>query len=254
MNVDISILMSVYCPNWNYIDKTLSSIKNQTYRNFELVIVNDGCDNKKLINLLNNYNLKYKLVENIVNIGLARSLNVGLKVCSGEYIARIDADDYMAINRLEEQIKSFRKMNNIAAVFSRYYNIDCNNYTIGESKIINDKNVIKFLKYKGNCLCHSTMMIKKKVLLELNGYDEKMLYSQDYDLYLRIIKKYDILVLNLPLVYFRINSNGLSKKKKILSLLFSYYATLINMNKFEMKMFVVRTFVVIKSLYRIIKE
>lgn len=253
MAAKISILMSVYNPNWDYLKETLDSIAAQTYKDYELVIVNDGADDAQLSHLLAKYNFEKTVVENPVNLGLPRSLNAGLEKCSGEYVARIDDDDLMMPQRLELQVEFMDNNPNVVSAFSNYLIINDKGKKIGERIGDHNKNVYKTLLYKGNCLCHSTLFARKSELMKLGGYDGQMIYAQDYDLYLRMIKDGDIYELEDLLVSFRESPGRISKNKRFLSALFSYYASIKNLEKFNFLVFGMRTILTVKQLLKILR-
>ncbi len=250
MAVKVSILMSVYNPDWEYIKETLDSIESQTFMDFELVVVNDGADETRLSQLLNEYSFEMILVNNPVNLGLPRSLNAGLEKCSGEYIARIDDDDLMMPRRLEMQVEFMDNTPGVVSVFSNYSTINDKREKIGERSGDHNKDIYKTLLYKGNCLCHSTLFARRSELLKLGGYDGQMTYAQDYDLYLRMIKSGEIYELADSLVCFREVPGRISKNKRLLSTLFSYYASLKNMEKYNFRIFWMRTIITIKQLLK----
>ena len=103
MDYKLSILLPVYNGEI-FLDQCIESMLNQTYDNFELLIIDDGSiDNSK--NIINNYNdSRITFIENKKNIGLTRTLNKGLKLAQGDYIARIDQDDISIENRIFEQM------------------------------------------------------------------------------------------------------------------------------------------------------
>ena len=108
----ISVLMCTYNEKVIELKESIESILNQSYANFEFIIVNDGPDNVKGKNVLNYYAQKdkrIKIIENEINIGLAASLNKGLDFCNGEYLARMDADDISMPDRLEKEMEFLKK-------------------------------------------------------------------------------------------------------------------------------------------------
>lgn len=253
MAAKVSILMSVYNPNWDYLKETLDSIATQTFKDYELVIVNDGADETQLSQLLDKYDFEKIVVNNPVNLGLPRSLNAGLTKCSGEYIARIDDDDLMMPRRLEIQSNYLDDNSDVVSVFSGYQIINECDEIIGENLGCDDEKLKRILLYKGNCLCHSTMFARKTILDELDGYDGKMTYAQDYDLYLRMINVGRLCTLPYSLIKFRNDPERISKNKRILSTLFAYYASLKNLGKFDRKLFLCRTWITIRQLHKILK-
>lgn len=247
-NVEVSILISIYNPVWDYLKETLDSIENQSFKNFELIVVNDGCDEIRLHELLQDRSFPFYIIKNPINIGLARSLNRGIKECKGKYIARIDDDDIMEKNRLRVQYQFMKKHDDVVAVFSNCKIIDKDGNVISEKNEDINSGLRRKLLYGGNCLYHSSLFVKKETMIEIDGYDEKMLYAQDYDLYLRIMKKGIIYVIPRTLIRFRRVPERISRNKRILSGLFSYYASLKNLKSFDIIIF--RTFRVIHGLLR----
>lgn len=251
MAIKVSILMSVFNPDWDYLKKTLDSISGQSFADYELVLVNDGADSEKLDELLSKYSFDRVVVKNPVNLGLPGALNEGLKKCSGQYIARIDDDDIMEPKRLETQFKFMEDHPDTIALLSGYTIIDENGDEIGVNSYDHIRDLKKALLYKGNCLCHSTLFTRKEVFDDVGVYDPKMTYAQDYDLYLRLIKRGKIQVIPDLLIRFRSAPKRISINKRLLSMLFSYYASLKNMEGFKPGIFWSRTFVTIKQLITI---
>ena len=114
MDIKITVLMSVYNTKEDYLREAIESILNQTLREFEFIIINDA-SNEQTINILDQYNDDRIIrIDNEVNHGLTASLNKGLSVAKGEYIARMDADDISYPNRLELQYQYMQKHPNVA--------------------------------------------------------------------------------------------------------------------------------------------
>jgi len=113
MDVKVSIVMSVYNAQ-KYLDEAIESILNQTYSNFEFIIINDGSTDKSL-EIIENYAKKDSriIVINRENKGLIYSLNEGIRKANGKYIARMDADDISLPQRLEKQVEFMEKNKNI---------------------------------------------------------------------------------------------------------------------------------------------
>lgn len=219
----ISIIMSLYNPDYEYLKECLDSIAAQTYQDFELILINDGCSEEKLQKVLETYHFNTIIINNPENLGLAKSLNKGIDKANGEYIARIDDDDIMEPHRLEVQLKYMEDHSDVGATVSNYKIIDAQGNVI--ESIVGDRNkkIKKFLINRGNCLCHSSLFMRTSVARELNGYDGKLYYAQDYDLYLRMIEKYDIYEIPQCLVRFRRSTVRSSAEKSIFSILCASY-------------------------------
>jgi glycosyltransferase involved in cell wall biosynthesis len=183
--------MSVYNGE-KYLREAVDSILNQTFKDFEFIIINDGSTDETL-KILNDYNdPRIKIINNKENIGLTRSLNKGLKLAKGEYIARQDADDISIPERLEKELNFLKTNTNYAAVGSFIKVIGENGkelHTI--EKPITDEAIKDFLK-KSNCIAHGSSVIRMSCLQEIGFYDETIPKAQDYDLWLRLSEKYKL--------------------------------------------------------------
>lgn len=214
--------MATYNPNPSYLKLCLDSIESQTFNDFQLVLIDDGCTNCNLENALKGYSFKYKIIKNEINLGLPASLNKGLLYCDSEYIARMDDDDIMMHNRLELELEYAQKHDGM--IFSKVRKIDSkgNEVFFDDS----DEDVVKYLKKSGNCLTHSTLFVKRSILVDCGGYNKLFTYAQDYELYMRLINNVKFYVMKERLLYYRIQ-DGVSTAKKVMSLLFCYGAAVI---------------------------
>ena len=188
----ISVIMSVYNDEKN-IDKSIESIMSQTYKNLELHILDDG-SNDKTWKIINKYKTEYQnifIYRNKNNLGLTKSLNYLVNQTNGEIIARQDSDDLSHPERIEKQLNIMTKYN-LDFCTTRAQIIQNNKITPKFSYYIPKKIMVK---YK-NPFIHGTLMIKKRVIINVGMYDENFYYSQDYKLMtdlLNINSKYKIL-------------------------------------------------------------
>ncbi len=251
----ISVLMSVHNPKKEYFEECLQAIEEQTYKDFELIIVDDGSNNSNVEEYLLNYSFDYKIIKNPQNLGLARSLNNGLHECSGEYIARIDDDDVMMPERLEKQLAFAIKQPGI--IFSDVILIDDSGRELSQTgKRVTD--IKKYLRKNGNCLTHSTLFVKKSILESVGGYDERFIYAQDYALYMTLLDQFDFYQLDECLVKYRVPTNRSTMMKKVLSILSCYGAAVNyfsrNRNFSNCMYFFRRSFGLMKLLFGFIKK
>ena len=191
----VTVLMSVYNGE-KYLEEAVNSILNQTFEDFEFLIINDGSTDRTLSKLKNYSDSRIKILNNEKNLGLTRSLNIGLKRSKGKYIARMDADDVSMPERLKEEIEFLDSHEDYAAVGTFVYVLDENSEIIRRSKNpIEDAEIRENLVY-GNCINHGSVMLRKSCLLDVGYYNETMVRSQDYELWIRLSKKYRLS--NLP--------------------------------------------------------
>jgi glycosyltransferase involved in cell wall biosynthesis len=180
--------MSVYNDE-SHLNQCVESILNQTFKDFEFIIVNDGSTDGSL-NIIKSYNdPKIRLINNETNIGLTKSLNKAIKSALGEYIARQDSDDISSPKRLEKQFNYMETHQDVMLLGSSFYIIDDNN------QILNRYIPLKKPKFKDilktNQFSHGSIMFRKKIVEELGYYNEFFRYAQDYELWLRIMRTYE---------------------------------------------------------------
>lgn len=185
----ISVIMSVFNEENYLIIDSVESILNQSYENLEFIIVLDNPNNNEAYKLLKEYankDTRVKLIINENNIGLTESLNKALKIASGEYIARMDADDISLSNRLEIQLNYMKNNPDIDLIASNAIIIDNNKVELYRTN--NYGNSInkcrKAIEYK-NVFIHPSWMFKKEILKKLIQYNE-VPKAEDYDFVCRL--------------------------------------------------------------------
>jgi glycosyltransferase involved in cell wall biosynthesis len=174
----ISVLLPVYnCEQ--YVEKAIQSILDQTYTNFELLIIDDySNDNSaEIINNFTKFDDRVSVIRNDDNLGITKSLNKLLSLAKGEFIARQDADDISQKERFHLQL-DFLQKKNLDVVYTRSKRIDNRKIIPGFSFYFPQRIVVR---YK-NPFIHGTLFAKKNVINNLGGYDERFIYSQDYKL------------------------------------------------------------------------
>ena len=177
----VSVIMSVYNDEKN-ISNSIQSILNQSYKNFELLIMDDGStdDTYKLIKKFSDD--RVKILRNKNNIGLTKSLNILIQKSSGEIIARQDSDDISLPLRFDKQLQYLYK-NNVRICTSRAV-IKNTKKTIPKYSFYLPKKIV--LKYK-NPFIHGTLFVYKNLLEEAGFYDENYKFAQDYRLFTKLI-------------------------------------------------------------------
>lgn len=226
--------VSVIIPTYNcacYIKDAIESVLNQGYKELEVIIIDDGSvDNTKDI-------LKPYVDQGIIKYifqeprGVSAARNLGIQHANGELIAFQDADDIWYPNKLLLQLIAFEKYRGAALMFTSYEHLDGNgvilepfwNKFLGrwwESYKIPGSNIAYGPIYKellvgGNCMHTSSVIVKKEAIVEAGGFDERFKTCEDYDLWMRITKKYPVLFVNKVLCGYRVRSEGLSGDKMV---------------------------------------
>jgi glycosyltransferase involved in cell wall biosynthesis len=206
----ISVVMSVY-NGQKYLRESIDSILNQTYKNFEFTIINDGSEDNSLDMLLEYQTRDNRvLIVNQNNIGLTRSLNRGIKVAASEYIARQDADDISLPTRLEKQLNYMENHPEVAVIGCLGDIFNANGILQTSKALKYSREGIKRHLASKNLFMHGSAMMRKSCLAKVGFYREFFRHSQDYDLWLRLSQYFDIAILPEHLYQYRITAEAIS--------------------------------------------
>ena len=210
----ISIIMSTYKEEENLLRESIESILNQTYKDFEFIIILDHPENdlhKRIIEKYSKIDNRIRFFVNEKNIGLTGSLNRGLSLAKGEYIARMDADDISLPYRLERQLEYIKKNQyDLIGGITQMIDEDRNSiYSI--QKVPTDFNKIKKALRYGQCIAHPTWLGRKEVFDYLNGY-RNIPFCEDFDFTLRVVLNgFKISNLNETVLKYRMTKNSISR-------------------------------------------
>lgn len=193
MNKELDTLVSVVMAVYNgekYLAQSIESILNQTFQDFEFIIIDDGSKDNSL-RIIKEYQYKdcrVKIKKNKENIGLPASLNKGLKIAKGKYIARQDADDISLSNRLEVQYNYMEDNSDVDILGSDNYYIDIGGNIFSENSI-DEIDVTHLLLSKKTLFSHGTAFIRKSVFDDIGFYNESFFLSQDREYWMRSYMK-----------------------------------------------------------------
>ncbi|MBN1980129.1 MAG: glycosyltransferase, partial [Chitinivibrionales bacterium] len=210
----VTVLMSVY-NGQKYLREAINSILQQTFQNFELLIINDGSSDTTHDIISSYQDQRIRLHTNEKNIGLTRSLNIGLGLAQGEYIARQDADDISLPRRLEQEIVFLEQHDDIWLVGTAFHLINEQGKLLGTQGVLTDNTAIRTALLKANQFGHGTVMYRKALIHSVGYYREELGPAEDYDLWLRIAEKYKVANLSEPLYQWRVNPKGVSVTQKM---------------------------------------
>lgn len=210
----VSALLPVYNERLSWVQRAIESIANQTYSSIEIIIGIDNPNRTDVIDWINAIDDKrIKVYVNKENIGLVENLNKGLKYCSGQYIARMDADDISLEDRIEKEL-FFIKKNNLDLVATNVIKINNDGEITGKTSTCVKQNEIRnFLKKLGS-FPHPTWLVKKEVFDKLQGY-RKISLAEDYDFLVRsYLSGVRMGIMKEQLLYYRQNLNGITQTDK----------------------------------------
>tara|TARA_B100001123_G_C15221587_1_gene991468 strand:- start:115 stop:864 length:750 start_codon:yes stop_codon:yes gene_type:complete len=205
----ISIIIPFY-KNINLLNKAIKSVFNQTYQNYEIIIINDNNDKNciEYLKKLKKNNKKIKIIFNKKNIGAGFSRNLGIKYSKGDYIAFLDSDDKWKKNKLSSQLK-FMKKNNYLASHTSYQIVDLKNNIISTRHA---KNLNYYSLLRSCDIGLSSVIFNKKIIKNIKTPFPNLKTKEDYVLWLKISKrKVTFYGLNKVLSFWTNTPNSLSK-------------------------------------------
>ncbi len=224
--------MSIKNDEGNYLSQSIESILNQSFKNFEFIIILDGSDKNTIQKVEYYKNLDPRLrIFNQKNLGLTKSLNIAIRKSRADLIVRQDYDDVSELNRLEYLYKYMLKNLDIVLLGSNCSKINEKNTIIGKIKV--ECNHIKLKKKISyfNPLIHPSVIFRKKILSEFNFYNENYSVSQDYELWSKVSKKYKISNINYYLLRLRIHKKSVSSNNNFLQRKYSFLINVKNKDK-----------------------
>jgi len=216
----VSILMPVYNTE-KYLREAINSLLNQTFTDFEFVIINDGSSDNSEDIILSYHDPRIVYFKQ-ENQGVARTLNNGLKICKGKYIRRHDADDISTPNSLKEQVEFIINHPEVGLISSRQVYITENgkiswNYGL-PSDVFFGGEVFKYVKIEDitnisrSEIVHGTALFERELVINLGKYRPEFLTSEDNDLWARIFEHKKIVILNSKSYFQRLHNKSATKR------------------------------------------
>ncbi len=201
MKDKISILLPVFNDE-KFIKRAVDSVLNNSYSNYELIIVNDGSSDNS-IDVINSIKDERIKVYNKSNSGLIETLNYGLKKCNNEIIMRMDGDDEIEKDKISIQLSNFSNSNSILlgtggsiidnmSKFKSLVNVPENNISI-----------LKKMRKMQPSIIHASIMFYKDAIIKSGSYDEKFSVAEDYELFYRLSRLGELSNIDIPLYKIR---------------------------------------------------
>lgn len=218
MGETISVIITTYNRKWEVLKRALESVLGQTYSNIEILIINDNPYNKSLrqeietkIKQYNDNRISYYCMDK--NRGACYARNYGIKRSKGKYIAFLDDDDEWLPEKLEKQYGKMKKSDNIGLVYCNFLMIDKRRKIRHKKSKIENDILVKMLE--GNKIGSTSFpLIKKECFRTCGGFDTKLESCQDWDMWLRIIKKYKVAFCQEFLGTYYIGNDGITADNK----------------------------------------
>ena len=208
--MSVSVLMPVYNTKYDFLRQAIESILSQTYEDFELIIINDASTDNAEDVILSYKDNSIKYYKNERNLKLIATLNKGLDLCSGKYIARLDSDDYCSSQRLEKQVE-YMDTHPETGVLGTLFEFVPEHVR----EIVNVEDIPLCIRYIPGCLLHSSAMMRKSVLTDNKlYYNSDCLHAEDFKMWSDISRVANVAVLPEVLTYYRQTETGICAQNK----------------------------------------
>ncbi len=202
----VSVIMSTYNDS-EYIRNSIESILNQTYKDFEFIIIDDASTDDTVAIIKGYDDKRIKLIVNEQNQGLTKNLNKALKIVTGQYVARMDGDDISYLNRLEKQVEYMDRHSDVYLLGTAIRNIGASDLYW---KLPDDSEELKIRMLLHPVFAHPSFMFRKELIDEGIMYDETFRTAQDYNFAARVAKKHKIGRLQEVLLCYRVHEKQIS--------------------------------------------
>lgn len=244
MKVDVSVIMSVYNGE-AYLAEAIESIINQTFQNWELIVIND-CSTDSTAQILADFaqkDARVKVHPNEVNLRLPSSLNKAISLCSGKYIARMDADDISLPGRLEKQYKFMEENPDVSLSSCRFMTVKNGVYASGGAGGRCDSDAIKAMLLVANPILHPGVIAKAEVMKEF-CYDTTLTCTEDLELWTRLaMANHKMKILPECLLIYRLHDKQITsttlerQHTEVLKIQQKYYSSLLQSMDEDMQKF-----------------
>lgn len=209
----VSIVLPVYNAD-EYIGHSIDSLLNQTFEDFEIVAINDGSTDQSASVLQQYKDPRLKIFHNSENLGLISTLNKGIELARGKYIARIDADDCALSHRLETQVRLLEKDPGTVLVFSARTAIDNDGNKVStHNLVVSGDELIRWKLLTGNFITHSSVIFRAEAI-PIPLFNHQYLYAEDYAAWLLLLSKGKFDSIKEPLVQYRFHGASVSAKHR----------------------------------------
>lgn len=214
---DLSVIMATYNENRDFLQNCIQSILNQTYRDFEfLIVIEPGEINRDYLKEIAETDSRPRIIENTARIGVAASRNRAIMESKGKYIALIDSDDYCDVTRFDKQISFLEKSPGISLVGANMFLVDENNNIIGERTYPETHKNIRRYFLLTMAVANPSIMVRRKDLDEVGLFDDRLNKAEDFELWMRfLVNNKKMHNLREHLVNYRVLSNNNEKRGRI---------------------------------------
>jgi len=216
MPPNVTILMPVY-NGVSYLQEAVDSVLGQTYSDFTFLIIDDASTDQSVNLILSYSDNRIRLIRNEKTLGQISTMNKGLQLAEGDYIARMDQDDICLPTRIERQVALLNSNPKVAVAGSWMWliNGEGKRLQVIERELPSYANFMFELLRQRGILAHPSVMLRRNIVVELGGYDPQLPLSEDFDLWTRIAGAgYDAKIVPEPMIYYRVHAEQQSAVQK----------------------------------------
>lgn len=212
-------ILSIVMPAYNaekYLDEAIKSFIAQSFRDWKLIIIDD-CSHDKTWQIINDWEAKdHRIVgvKNTENLKVARTVNKGIAMIDSPYFARVDSDDVLLPHHFEKLISFLQQNKAIGLCGSQVITIDSQSQFRRKWNYEVDKDWISISSIFACPFLQSSVVMRTEVIKSVNGYDPEMELIEDYELWIRILQKYQAESINDYTIKYRIHGNNMSETNK----------------------------------------
>jgi glycosyltransferase involved in cell wall biosynthesis len=215
MTAPVTVLMPVYDPPLEVLDKAVSSVLSQTFGDFEFLILDDGSPDERVRARLDSWASKDRRVRlyHEPHLGVPGTLNRGLEMARGQYIARQDSDDWSEPPRLARQVAFLKEHPEVALVGTDTYSHGADGAPLWRLRLPHQPGELKRALWQGNPFVHGSTMYRRESALAIGGYRPQLPGSADYDFLWRLAETGDAVNLNEVFYHYRYASGSISARR-----------------------------------------
>jgi glycosyltransferase involved in cell wall biosynthesis len=211
MSVPLVTVLVTVLDGERHLRESLDSILGQTFRDFELVVVDDGSTDSTPA-VLASYGDRVTVLRNDENLGVPRAANRGLAMARGRFVARQDADDVSDPERLERQVAFLEAHPEVALVACAYRRIDPQGRVTGKRPVPLDPVSIRWRLLFLNAFTHSSLVFRRDAVEAIGGYSDEFVYAHDYDLICKLARRGPLAALAEPMVSYRRSESSVTTR------------------------------------------
>ena len=212
--------VSIVLPVWNgalFLEEALTSLRSQSLGGFELIIIDDGSDDgtPEIIRRVASVDNRIKLITNKRQSGMGRVFNQGIRAATGEYIARMDADDIAHPERLARQVEFLDTNRDVGVVGSQILLIDARGASLGTRRYPVGNDALRRAMARYSPFAHPATMYRRRLVTDLGGYDSRWAPAEDLDLWIRMSRLGELANHSDALLSYRLHGGSVTSRQGV---------------------------------------